>query len=162
ERELVLSLDGGRSFPVRLTAEIGPGDLQALWRIPGLPTEHAVLALREGCGGSGEEIVASSEEFTILPGPGSGTEELRFRDGEWKTREADAGDQSLPVPSMGSTAPERCERLIPRTDGFDEPARAVPGSPAREAISGSAPATGGDTGSAPPVRFLPLFPPLRE
>ncbi|MGE5346658.1 MAG: hypothetical protein ACM3JH_11940, partial [Acidithiobacillales bacterium] len=39
ERELVLSLDGGRSFPVRLTAEIGPGDLQALWRIPGLPTE---------------------------------------------------------------------------------------------------------------------------
>jgi len=47
ERELVLSLDGGRSFPIRLTGEIGPGDGVVSWRVPALPAEHVVLALRE-------------------------------------------------------------------------------------------------------------------
>ncbi len=162
ERELVLSLDGGKSFLVRLTAEIGLGDLRALWRVPELPTDHAVLALREGSRGSEEKLVASSAEFTILPVPGSAAEELRFRNGEWKTREADTGSDDLPAPSIGRAAPVHCERLIPGCDAFEAPDRALPVAPDGFAIPSGAPATGDGAGGSPPVRLSPLFSPRRE
>ena len=162
ERELVLSLDGGGTFPVRLTGEIGPGDLEARWRVPALPTDHAILALREGDDGAAEEIVASSAEFTILPSPDLPAEELRFRDGEWKTREADAGRDSLPAPSLQGAGPERCERLIPRSGAFEEPARALPDGRDRSEVPGSAPAIREVSEASPPVSFSRLYRPLRE
>ncbi|MFI5180754.1 MAG: hypothetical protein ACHQPI_05140 [Thermoanaerobaculia bacterium] len=162
ERELVLSLDGGKTFPLRLTAEIGPGDRSASWRVPALPTEHAVLALREGGDGFEEEIVDLSAEFTILPGAGLPAEELRFRDGEWKSREADAGQPGLPSPSFGSAGPERWTRLDDTLAAFEEPVRALPVS----SLAGSEQA-GSDTVATPvagwpAVPHASLFLPLRE
>jgi hypothetical protein len=160
ERELVLSLDGGRTFAVRLTGEIRPGDLRAVWRVPGLPTDHAVLGLRQGTEGSEEEIAARSAEFTILPGPGLAPETLRFREGEWKTREADPGRDSLPDPSLRGAAPARCGPLSTRSHAFEEPARALQAAgeiraPDRDEAAAPA-APGGPPQVSPPSLFLPL------
>lgn len=162
ERELVLSLDGGKTFPLRLTGEIGPGDREAWWRVPALPTAHAVLALREGREGSEEEIVAVSAEFAILADPGLPAEEFCFRDGEWKTREADAGHPGLPAPSMGEAGPDRCEPLDALSDAFEAPVRALSASPS----AGDDPAGSRDLATPaagpPPVPSVPLFLPRRE
>ena len=160
ERELVLSLDGGKTFPVRLTREIEPGDRMATWRVPVLLTEHAVLALREGGDGFEEEIVATSAEFVIHPTPGSPVEELRFRDGEWKTREADAGRVNLPSQNLGSAGQERVGPLDDAFVAFEEPVRALPGCPDLAAVpyeaAAPSPSSSGTCAFPPVTRFLPL------
>jgi hypothetical protein len=97
ESELVLSLDGGRTFPIRLTADFDPATRKILWRVPALATDQARLALRAG---NDEE---PAQEFLQLISPafvisGSGAdatlEELFAVGSEWRTREAleiDAG-----------------------------------------------------------------------
>src|SRR5512141_149200 len=65
EAELMLSLDGGRTFPVRVTAEHSPGARSAAFRVPNLACRQAVLALRTGDGEGEETIRAVSAEFTI-------------------------------------------------------------------------------------------------
>jgi len=67
EAELVLSLDDGLTFPVRLTGEMPPCVSSREWRVPDVPTSRARLALRKGRDEPGEEhIVAVSERFTIV------------------------------------------------------------------------------------------------
>jgi hypothetical protein len=90
EGELVLSLDGGRSFPVRVTAEIEPGDRRAEWRVPALPTAHARLAIRFGREGEldAERIANVSAEFEILADAAAPEERFFWIGGEWRTREA--------------------------------------------------------------------------
>jgi len=130
ERELVLSLDGGRSFPVRLTAEIDPADRETTWRVPALPTAHAVLALREGGEGLEERIVATSAEFAIVPDPAAPVEILRFERGEWWTREADEKGPDLPASSLGEAAPDRWKPLGDSLEALEGPARHVIERPA--------------------------------
>jgi len=160
ERELVLSLDGGKTFPLRLTGEIEPGERKVMWRVPALPTEHAVLALREGGEGFEEEIVAVSAEFVIVPGSGVPAEELRLRDGEWKTREADSGVPELPAPSLGKAGPVRMSPLEISLDPCEEPVHALPADPdAAAAPDGTIARSSFSSGASPhsPVtRFLPL------
>jgi hypothetical protein len=48
EAELVLSVDGGLTFPVRLSAELSPHASSYRWRVPALATTHARLGLRVG------------------------------------------------------------------------------------------------------------------
>ena len=48
EAELLLSLDGGHSFPLRVSREVFPESGRAVWRVPSLPSSHARLALRTG------------------------------------------------------------------------------------------------------------------
>lgn len=90
EGELVLSLDGGRTFSVRVSAEIEPGQTRVDWRVPRVPTAHARLALRFGREGDAkaERIELVSAEFAIATDPAN-LEERFFRvGGEWRTREA--------------------------------------------------------------------------
>jgi hypothetical protein len=90
EMELVLSVDGGRTFPVRVTRRIAPADVAYPWSVPSLPAAHARLALRAGLveEGEAEAIVAISPDFAIAPLWGRGAEEL-FRVGdEERTRDA--------------------------------------------------------------------------
>lgn len=162
ERELVLSLDGGKSFPVRLTREIEPDERTVTWRVPILPTEHAVLALREGGEGFEEEIVATSAEFAILPTPGSPLEELRLRSGEWKTREADAGDDGLPSRSLGSAEPKRISPLEETFAAFEEPVRAIPGAPDAETASDETAAPSRPSSERSPRPSVTPSLPLRE
>jgi hypothetical protein len=162
ERELVLSLDGGRTFPVRLTGEIEPDDRAASWRVPALPTEHAVLALREGGGGLEEEIVAVSAQFVIVAGSNVSAEKLWFRDGEWRTREADTGHRGLPSPAFGSTGPERWTPLDDARPSLGRPVRALLAGREALAVPERVPTFAPLPGGLPPVPRFSSFLPLRE
>ena len=48
ELEILLSLDDGRSFPVRVTREIQPGEREVRWKVPALATTVARLRVRFG------------------------------------------------------------------------------------------------------------------
>jgi len=87
EVELVLSLDGGVSFPVRITPEMSSCTSRFRWRVPSLPTAHARLALRAGSGGRNEteRLELFSGEFAIVA---SGEEPLIRGASEWWTRQA--------------------------------------------------------------------------
>lgn len=60
EVELLLSLDGGRHFALRLTSELDPACRSFRWRVPNLTAEDARLSLRMGIG---------DREVTSAPGP---------------------------------------------------------------------------------------------
>jgi len=49
EQEISLSVDGGRTFPYRITPRLSYGERSYIWRVPNLPTGEAVLDLRYGC-----------------------------------------------------------------------------------------------------------------
>lgn len=105
EAELLLSLDGGESFPLRVTPESAP-DLGSLaFRVPNLPASRAVLALRTGEAGDEETIGAVSAVFSIAADPGAPAEPVVRRAGELATREAALGEPaSFPV-GLGSDLP---------------------------------------------------------
>ncbi len=106
EAELVLSLDGGLTFPIRLTARFAPDGQSAQWRVPGLPTEHGRIGLRAGNDGEPEEedLLLLSEPFAIAAARDLPREELFAIDCELRTREAIEGAPVRPVsPAVGST-----------------------------------------------------------
>lgn len=49
ELEIYLSLDGGRSFPMRITPQLDPRATFFYWTVPNTPTTAAVLDIRFGC-----------------------------------------------------------------------------------------------------------------
>ena len=95
EAEIVLSLDGGRTFPVRVTPDFRPCATAFLWTVPALPAPHARLALRAGADedASTESLEIVSADFRILPDPDGRVEQLRRRAAEWWT------PSTPPVPS---------------------------------------------------------------
>jgi hypothetical protein len=133
EMELVLSVDGGRSFPVRVTRRIAPtdGGFSWMWLVPALPTAHARLALRAGVDEEedAETILAISPDFAIAPSQAGGAEEL-FRVGdEERTRDALEGappplpDSALDdVPSLAAVA-DPPQATGPESSHEFEPAR---------------------------------------
>ncbi len=87
ESELVLSLDGGRTFPVRVSPELRACASRFLWKVPALPADHARLALRAGAEerDETEAIEVLTSDFRILPDPDGRVEELRRRTAEMWT-----------------------------------------------------------------------------
>ena len=87
EVELVLSADGGLTFPVRLTASLPPCASEFRWRVPSLPATRARLAVRRGLKGhpETERLAFVSGEFAILS---TGTEGLIRGPAEWWTLQA--------------------------------------------------------------------------
>jgi len=85
EAEIVLSLDGGKTFPIRVTPELKPCAARYLWKVPALPAAHARLALRAGSEerDTTESIEVLSADFRILPDPDGRVEALRRRAAEW-------------------------------------------------------------------------------
>ena len=51
EAEIYLSLDGGNTFPFRLTPPLDPNIGFFYWTVPNTPTNAAVLDIRFGCEG---------------------------------------------------------------------------------------------------------------
>ena len=104
EMELILSLDGGRTWPIRVSRDLPPDATHASFRVPALPTAEARLALRAGREGEEEEeeeIVAESGEFPILVPQGPYGENLARVRGEWRTDEARGGHPpDLPAPAL--------------------------------------------------------------
>jgi hypothetical protein len=131
EMELVLSLDGGRSFPLRVTRTLSTGARSFLWRVPALPTEHARLALRSGreAEKDSETIRMTSGEFAIDAGPDACLEEVFRAGGEWRTREALESVPDRPEPGAFRLPKEE----IRTTFGSERPAEPpTPMPPARD------------------------------
>jgi hypothetical protein len=49
ELELYLSVDGGATFPFRITPQLDPRAAFFYWTVPNMPTATAVLDIRFGC-----------------------------------------------------------------------------------------------------------------
>jgi hypothetical protein len=119
EAELVLSLDGGLTFPVRITAELPPCTSGFRWRVPALPTTRGRLGLRVGEEGRPEDerIEVVSEPFAIVAESEQGPEELFRGASEWWTRQAlaDIGAEDLLSDSVHGQ-PEQLVRADARPD----------------------------------------------
>jgi hypothetical protein len=122
EMELVLSLDGGRTFGVRVTGEVEPDVSELDWRVPSLATGNARLALRVGSGTrESERIVVISDEFEIQSEPDEPEEPVLQVEMERRTREAlTVRKEALPAASsVGSepslSAPFNEQSLAPPT-----------------------------------------------
>jgi hypothetical protein len=118
ELELVLSLDGGDTFPVRVTRDLRPDTRSVLLMVPALPSPHARLALRAGDreDPADEEILLVSDDFSICVSRDRPLETTVRARGEWRTRDALAGDEDPVPPEAG-------------TFGADTPALRTAGSP---------------------------------
>jgi hypothetical protein len=136
ESELVLSLDGGASFPLRVTRRIAPEIHGLTWQVPALPTRRARLALRTGSGAwaESETVGVVSDEFSIEVTSASPLEEVFFTAGEWRTRDALERPEGCPTdPGMLGGSQE--ERVIPAparpvvAESRPKPAFERPGSP---------------------------------
>jgi hypothetical protein len=104
EMELVLSLDGGRTFPVRITGDLDPQTRDLLLTVPALPAASARFALRAGDRGEpgDEEILLVSEGFSIAADPQQPLEPALFVRGEWRTRETLSGREVPAPPDPGA------------------------------------------------------------
>ncbi len=130
EQELVLSLDGGRTFPIRITPEMSPRSGGFRWSVPDLPSAHARLAVRAGSGEGREDesLEAVSGEFTIASAGGSA--ELVCGATEWWTRQALLGvsAEDLLAQAMRGSA----ERLVVPGFVLDISEPDPPAAPVRE------------------------------
>ena len=66
ELELYLSLDGGMSFPFRITPQLDPRATFFYWTVPNMPTNTAVLDIRFGCEGSYPESYSPQTASTFV------------------------------------------------------------------------------------------------
>jgi len=123
EMELVLSLDGGATFPVRVTNRLEPGAVGLRWRIPALPTRNARLALRAGEDGEAEVILAVSDPFVIEAAGFRAPEPLYEISGEWRTGDAlDGLPARGPAPDLRpDAAPDEIEPDDAAADDTDTP-----------------------------------------
>ncbi len=122
EMELVLSLDGGRTFPLRVTREISPQSGRLAWRVPGLPAVKARLALRAGSDeqADSETVAVVSDVFEIAPRAGLDLEEVFRVRGEWRTRDS-AAPPAAPLADRLSGAPSDQMRSAPSREIAAEP-----------------------------------------
>jgi len=117
EMEVLLSLDGGKTFSLRVTKEMSAGTHELRWRVPNLPTAAARIALRVG-GEDGETIRDVSGEFSILGDATEPLEEVRPFRGEWRAGEAlEEMPSRAPVeaPLFGGTG-DSIRAVRPETD----------------------------------------------
>jgi len=122
EGELVLSLDGGRTFPIRVTADIEPGHRRAEWRVPALPAAHARLAIRFGREDEpdAERIANVSSESESLADPAAPEERFFRVGGEWRTREALAPPERR-IPASALAPPSALSALCEADQSADAP-----------------------------------------
>lgn len=157
EVELLLSLDDGRTFHVRVTPELDGHAETFRWRVPDLPTPAAVLMLRMG-DGAGERIAAISRPFRILHAEGAPRADLGFHEGLMWTGLAPEG--GCPGGTLAPGTP-RLEGLAP------DPRHSLPGPELRLArpglgrapVAGAAPVT---SRPCPPPPATPRHVPLRN
>jgi hypothetical protein len=150
EVELLLSVDGGKHFSLRLTEELDADSRSFLWRVPNLVAGGAALALRMGIDGHEVES-APGPLFSLRPESYSFRALLRWRSEEiWLDSEEEGkgerGNRPLTAPGL-SARPERLTAL-PREAGaflstrtFDpRPAFLAREVPSRTAVQTAGPA----------------------
>ncbi len=106
ETELVLSLDGGRTFPIRITPEMSPCAGSFRWRVPDVGSSRARLALRTGSGeeSDDERLTLVSDEFSIAEDGDDGDELLPGAREVWTRQALDGeGTEDPPADSMAGS-----------------------------------------------------------
>ncbi|MGE5236955.1 MAG: hypothetical protein ACM3O7_11460 [Acidobacteriota bacterium] len=109
EFELLLSLDDGDSFPIRLTERLEPGLIDHRWSVPNLPSSSARLRVRFGWGGEEHEAPIGGA-FCIAAAAGDPAARLSFHEGEWWT------SRVAPVSPPEVEVPERRAESQPRSE----------------------------------------------
>lgn len=113
EMEILLSLDDGRTFPVRVTREIGPGEREVRWKVPALATGSARLRVRfgahEGGGREYETWGPASAPFAIVTRGGESDLHVFHENGWWEGLEpapaSPCGDLDASAPRFEAAAP---------------------------------------------------------
>lgn len=127
EMELLLSVDGGRSYPLRLTRQLDPRTGSFDWIVPNLPTDRARLRVRYGRQGA-ENDAEPGGVFRIVGAPLHAAG-VRYHAGEWwtgtqvprstadlephETRVHCPGSDFTPASSSEAGAPEGRFRIPP-------------------------------------------------
>jgi len=143
ELELQLSLDGGRTFPVRVSPELDPRAGEFAWRVPNLATGEARLRLRFSRGGreiSGDPTAA----FRIERAAALEVERDPVHEGMWWT-----GEREPDVPGAGAALDQPSERL---EAGAMTPSSAIgarDSAPLRRASNGARIWSGNSAGEIP-------------
>jgi hypothetical protein len=126
EAELVLSLDGGRTFPVRVSAELDPRATGYRWRVPSVPTASARLAVRVGAAHERgrERIVLISAPFAIAADSSEPGTLAAGPDESWTEQ---ALCEGTPRDRLGAGARPDPARLVAREGGVeaDDPSFSV-------------------------------------
>ena len=124
EMELVLSVDGGWTFPIRLTADLSPCSSSFRWKVPALSTGRAVLAVRRGIDAEpdSERVAFVSGEFRITSFETSPTSSLVRGPSEWWTEQAllEVGAENLPADGLRGV-PDRVGVPSADSDLDDDP-----------------------------------------
>ncbi len=110
EMELVLTFDGGQTFPLRVTGELEGRSSHVPWRVPNVMSAEVRLALRAGLEGH-EQILFLSPVFTILADALAPVDSMVEVESELWTREALEERQVPPLPPVGALQPAR-ERIL--------------------------------------------------
>jgi len=82
ELEILLSLDDGRSFPLRVSPELDARAGRYVWRVPNLAARAARLRIRYESS-DGERASESSESFVIAGDASRPVERALVAEGEW-------------------------------------------------------------------------------
>jgi len=157
EWEAFLSLDGGATYPVRITPHLDRDLRQVRFKVPSLPTRNARLLLRVG-DERRETVFELPERFIITAAPGANALDLSRK--IWRRGEpARPGEPGVLVWVEGSRRGGSTREVVAA-----EPARAVPGlslpegAPVPAAVVAEAPPSGapvadpGVPGTLPPPR----------
>ena len=158
ELEVLLSLDDGRTYPLRVTAELEPREGGFRWRVPNLAAERARLRLRYESG-AGEMSGEASVPFRIVADPGAPREDPVFHEGLWSG--------PGPIAGAGASALAPCGVAGAEGDGAHHEAESLPRSGVESGPGSPAPAiVAYGPGTAPsPARASSLalvFVPMRS
>ncbi|MBI5710425.1 MAG: hypothetical protein HZC42_09010 [Candidatus Eisenbacteria bacterium] len=95
EMEILLSVDGGRHFAVRISPELDPREGRFLWRVPNLPAASARLVIRIGRGPA-EVATEPTAPFRIL-GDATAPRDLdQVHEGPWWSGAGAGGRDAAP------------------------------------------------------------------
>lgn len=159
EFELIISLDDGRQYDVRVSPELVSGVCRFVWTVPNLPVRKARLRLRARVGGH-EVCGPEGTPFSIIENPVRPYERWTFRHGEWWE---DQRGKPLAVPGLGSHDHGATFRALGACPPVDEPVRgSLEVCPQSSRMPVAARATSVATTLAPHAVLIPRSLPRRE
>jgi len=168
ELEVVLSIDGGERYTIRVTPELARAQSHYTWKVPGLAAAHARLCVRYGRERD-EQLSAPTPEFTIASAPAPGT--ASALGSAWVTHADNAStwwDETDTAPAAAQEASLRGDAALVRglaapTTGVMPRRAPAPAAlaPAATFAYDSTPALAAALAAAP-VSTVPLYVPQRE
>lgn len=159
EFELIISLDDGRQYDVRVSPELVAGVCRFAWTVPNLPVRKARLRLRARVGGH-EVCGPEGTPFSIIENPVRPCERWTFRNGEWWE---DRHGKPLAVPGLGSHDHDATFRATGMCPPLDQPVRgALELPPVSSRMPAATRVTCVTAADAPCAALIPRSLPRRE